>query len=641
MDEHLLETLRTSELGCGIGTEQLKRLSEAATERKFLSGEVVFEQDDPGNSMLIVAEGRVKISVTRAVGKETFVDHLSVGEHFGEMAMLTGGRRVVTMTAVMDSVLLEFQRDDFQRMMDEIPGLAANLSRTLGFRLRRETTGKKPRNLDRVLGLVQTSQRTHEVLPLVASALTATNETIRVLGNKTFAPSPECRFAESPTDLSSEAEANWIREYLFQQSGHDGHTLLGLNQSMGSERLNAILPQCEQIWWLVEPQDADHARRQLAEVLKANSALADRIYWVWVMNDDVNPNQIPATPTEVSFQDFKALLSSPSSAPGRLQKQSISRLVRHLRRTRIGLALGGGAARGLAHLGVLKTLEQQDIYFDVIAGTSAGALMALPYAFGWEPDHATEVFTRDLTPTWPFRMIPRGKQWFMLYKFRTNGWTGMLKNHFGDVNLEQLPIPLSTVAVDLITGAEVIRDKGNAVNGVLESINLPQIARPILRDGMALVDGGIINNVPSDLLPERGADMVVGVNISAKLSHRFGGNVAGMQTSAMKNAGQFETIMRSNEVQDHLITDLRTSEVDFMVDVNTSEFEFADFTRAKELSEIGAQATEDIIPQLKERLAELEKSESVMTFERLVCSNSNDGIRPGTVPRPGAVPRAK
>ena len=189
----------------------------------------------------------------------------------------------------------------------------------------------------------------------------------------------------------------------------------------------------------------------------------------------------------------------------------------------------------------------------------------------------------------------------------------MLRNHFGDVQLEQLLLPLSTVTVDLITGREVVRDRGDAVNGVLESINLPQISRPILRDGMALVDGGIINNVPSDLLAERGADMVIGVDIASRLSHEFAGNVPGLSRSAMKKAGQFETIMRSNEVQDHLITTLRTSDVDFMINVDTSGYDFADFTLSKELSEVGERAVEAILPDLRQRLAEQEQSESVAT----------------------------
>ncbi len=620
MTDETSEILRTSQLGCGLDDEQITQLSAALTERKIASGDVVFSQDDPGNSLFIVAEGRVKISVARYVGNETFVDHLVAGEHFGEMAMLTGGRRVVTMTAVMDSRLLELQQSDFERLMDEVPGLAANLSRTLGFRLRRETSGQKPRNVDRIVGVVQTSPKTHALLPLVASSLAVGTETIRVLTDSNLSQHDQsCRVSQTPDGLLPSAAADWVREYLGQQTSHDGHTLVGLNNDTTTEALLGILPQCQQIWWLVEPKHAATAKQRLMEVTAANPSLAERVHWVWVLEDGINPETIPAVPSELTQPNFKFVLSPSETSHSRLQKQSISRLVRHLRRTRLGLALGGGAARGLAHLGILKALEREEIYFDIITGTSAGALMALPYTFGWTPEFAAKTFSEDLTPTWLFRKLPKGKQWFLIYKFRSNGWESMLRNHFGNVQLEQLLMPLSTVTVDLITGAEVVRDRGDAVHGVLESINIPQISRPILRDGMALVDGGIFNNVPGDLLPERGADMVVGVNIAARLSHRFSGNVPGMETDKMKNAGQFETIMRSNEVQDHLITALRTSDVDFMIAADTSEFDFADFTRAQELMEVGEQAAERIIPELKQRLNEQENSESVLSSAKPTC----------------------
>lgn len=613
MNSYTNEILRNSQLGCGLDEEQLGQLSAAITERNFVSSESVFQQDDPGNSLFIVAKGRVKITVSKFVGNETFVDYLTVGEHFGEMAMLTGGRRVVSMMAVMDSTLLELEQEAFERLMDEVPGLAANLSRTLGFRLRRETSGKKPRNVARVVGVVQNSIGTQRLLPLVAAALADWKETIRVLSDDPVFPhdSKAYHVSKTPADLPPGTEADWFSEHLARQTNHDGHTLVGLDESASTEKLLGILPQCEQIWWLSEPHNVDDARRRLSELTSASPSLANRIHWVCVLNEDVKPNDVPIAPDSMAPPDFKVILGASVTMPSRLQKQSVSRLVRHLRRTRLGLALGGGAARGLAHLGVLKALEQEEIYFDMITGTSAGALMALPYAYGWTPDFASEMFGRDLRPSWPFRMLPRSKEWFLIYKFRSRGWEQMLRNHFGNVRLEQLPLPLSTVTVDLITGSEVVRDNGDAVNGVLESINLPSIAKPILRDGMALVDGGIINNVPSDLLPERGADMVIGVDISSRLSHRFGGNVPGLSTIAMKNAGQFQTIMRANEVQDHLITDLRTADVDFMISVDTSEFDFADFTRAKELSEIGERAAVAIIPELKKRLAEQEQSESV------------------------------
>ena len=193
---------------------------------------------------------------------------------------------------------------------------------------------------------------------------------------------------------------------------------------------------------------------------------------------------------------------------------------------------------------------------------------------------------------------------------------------FGDVWLEQLRIPLSTVAVDLVSGRQVVRDRGDAVNAVLESINLPTISRPILRDSMALVDGGIFNNVPADLLPDRGADLVVGIDIAAKLSQRFAGNTPGTETHKMRRPGQFETIMPANEVQDHEITALRTKAMDLMISVDTSAFDFADFSKARELAEAGEHAAEQAIPQLKQLLAEQKQSESVSSA-RFVCTPLN------------------
>ena len=620
MQVDIPEVLRKSQLGNGLDDEQLAQVSAALIERKFVSGDVVFRQEDSAGSLFIVARGRVKISVSHHVGEEKFVDHLTVGEHFGEIGVLTGGRRVVTMTSVMDSILLELEQAEFERLMDDVPHLAANLSRTLGFRLRRETTGKKSRNIDRVIGLVHTSPKTHDVLSLVASKLAEGDETVRIVSDSQLSRPPEaCHLSEIPAGLSVPNETDWVRAYLGEQTNHDGQTLLGLKEEASNEKLLGVLPQCQQVWWLVEPEHEKAARQRLSELTRANSSLVNRIHWVWVMNDDINPNSIPPAPDTLTLPTFKVVLSRSISQPSRLQKQSISRLVRHVRGTRLGLALGGGAARGLAHLGVLKVLEREDIYVDLITGTSAGALMALPYAFGWAPDFASKTFSAALTPSWLFRMLPRGKQWYMIYKFRSNSWDGMLREYFGDVQLDQLLTPLSTVTVDLITGAEVVRDTGDAVNGVLESINLPQIARPILRDGMALVDGGIINNVPSDLLPERGADMVIGVDISSQLRHRFAGNVPGLANSQLKKPGQFETIMRSNEVQDHLITALRTSNVDFMIDVDTSEYAFADFTVGEQLSEVGERAAEAILPELKRRLADQENSESLMSGVRPFC----------------------
>ncbi len=615
------DVLKNSQLCCGLSDRQVQQVSDAAHHVSYSSGDVVFRQNEPGDSMFIVVNGRVKIEVSRTGGDDRLVDHLTVGEHFGEMAMLTGGQRAVTMTAIMDSELLELKQDAFQNLLATVPGLAANVCRTLGFRLRRETTGRRPSSKPRVVALVNNSPRTQQLLPHIATALASEGDIIRVLtdcvqpvGNGSMQYVVE----EIPRELAQTEKIAWIHKSLSRQTRHDGHTLVNVTLRKTHGELQDILAQCEQIWWLTEPDVSATAIRALRALLAHQPTWSSRIHWVSILsNADSLPDRVPED-LELAQPDFKVVFSQ-AHVPTRNQKQSISRLVHQLQGTRIGLALGGGAARGLAHLGVLNALEREGIYFDLISGTSAGALMALPYACGWDLDYAIATFQQDLTPGWFFRQLPRGNQWYMLFKYRIGGWEPLLRRHFGDVRLEQLHIPLSTVAVDLVSGRQVIRDRGDAVDAVLESINLPRISRPILRDGMALVDGGIFNNVPADLLPERGADLVIGIDVAAGLSQKFAGNSPATPTQQMRRPGQLETIMRANEVQDHEITALRTRAVDLMISVDTSAFEFADFTKAAELAAMGERAAEAAMPQLKQLLAKQRESISDAS-SRFVCT---------------------
>jgi predicted acylesterase/phospholipase RssA len=192
--------------------------------------------------------------------------------------------------------------------------------------------------------------------------------------------------------------------------------------------------------------------------------------------------------------------------------------------------------------------------------------------------------------------------------FRTGAWDRMLRPYLGDTRIEQLQIPFFTVACDLVSGQAVVRDRGDAINAVLESINFPPVARPILRDGMALIDGGVLNNVPADILPEQGADLIVGVDVTARLRQRFARNTPATSTEQMRRPGVIETLWRVTEVQDYNISNLRTgSLVDLMICPDTSGFDFVDFSQGIPLAEMGEAAAEEAIPQLRQMLEDLEE----------------------------------
>jgi NTE family protein len=181
------------------------------------------------------------------------------------------------------------------------------------------------------------------------------------------------------------------------------------------------------------------------------------------------------------------------------------RIVRTMKK--IGLALGGGAARGLAHIGTLKVLAEEAIAPDFVAGTSAGSLIGalLCAGFSWHEirKRAIQVSWSDLVePIFPIMGLVKSEK---LEK--------LLGTMLSDRSFEELNIPLSVVTVDILTGDEVILRSGSVARAVQASCSIPGLFKPVDRDDRLLVDGGLINNLPSNIVREMGAEVVIAVDL--------------------------------------------------------------------------------------------------------------------------------
>jgi len=187
----------------------------------------------------------------------------------------------------------------------------------------------------------------------------------------------------------------------------------------------------------------------------------------------------------------------------------------NLRRKRIGLALGGGVVRGLAHVGVITALEDTGIEIDYLAGTSAGAILAVLYSAGMKaPDIAQMAaklqWWRIARPVWPRRG---------LVSFNILGdW---LRRSIGDLEFSDLRIPCSVVATDIETGEMVTFNQGKVIPAVQASCSLPGLVEPVEIDGRLLCDGGITNMLPVTTLRAMGAEYVIGVDIFSFKLRRF------------------------------------------------------------------------------------------------------------------------
>jgi predicted acylesterase/phospholipase RssA len=213
---------------------------------------------------------------------------------------------------------------------------------------------------------------------------------------------------------------------------------------------------------------------------------------------------------------------------------------------------------------------------------------------------------RDLRPPRLIRSLPNWPNWYLVAQYRRRAWDGLLRQYLHDWRLEQLLIPFHAVTVDLVQVGTVVRSQGDAVHAILESINLPIVSKPILSDGMALVDGGVLNNLPADVLAESGVDFVVGVDVSSHVRPDFAGNRPGMPTANMKDAGVLDTLFRIFESQAHHLGKYRNRAVDFWIKPDVSSFGIAEFHRTAEIALAGETAALESIPTLRQHLADLE-----------------------------------
>ncbi|SMB22781.1 NTE family protein RssA [Sterolibacterium denitrificans] len=186
------------------------------------------------------------------------------------------------------------------------------------------------------------------------------------------------------------------------------------------------------------------------------------------------------------------------------------------RRRKLGIALGGGSARGWAHIGVLRALEELGVRPDLVCGTSIGALVGAAYAVG-ELDRL-EDWVRGMGVGDVLRFLDFRLSAGLLKGERL---TQYLRDNFSDLPIEDMPMPFAAVATALSTGAEIWLREGSTMDAVRASIALPGIFTPIMSEGRVLVDGGLVNPVPVSLARAMGADVVIAVDLNSDVLGRY------------------------------------------------------------------------------------------------------------------------
>jgi len=263
------------------------------------------------------------------------------------------------------------------------------------------------------------------------------------------------------------------------------------------------------------------------------------------------------------------------------------------RKIKIGLALGGGAARGFAHIGVIKALEAQGIVPDIVVGTSAGSVVGALYAAG------SNGF--DLQRTAMDMDEAAISDWALPFFSKVSGVLkgDALQNYVNkavkNVPIERLKIPFGAVATDLNTGKPILFQRGNTGQAVRASSAVPSVFQPVKIGNRSYVDGGLVAPVPVKFAKDMGADFVIAVNIST-------------QTEAQAAASSLEVLMQTFSIMGQRLNYYELKEADIVIAPALGGMGGSDFAGRNRAILAGEQAAAAVMPQIKAKLRAKQQS---------------------------------
>jgi NTE family protein len=250
----------------------------------------------------------------------------------------------------------------------------------------------------------------------------------------------------------------------------------------------------------------------------------------------------------------------------------------------VGVALGGGSARGFAHIGVLQALDEANIPVSIVAGTSAGALVGAFYAAGFSPWKMQEVAlkVRDIDVA----DLSSGNRRGMLGGAALRR---LVNSYLDNMPIEKMPRRFAAVTTDLATGEMVALRRGDTGGAVAASCSIPGVFIPAMFEGRELVDGGLTSPLPVGVARQMGANVVIAVDV-------------GGRPSSQPRPGLYEIILQSFEIMGRSLAQLEAKSANLLIQPRTDAFDSADFSARKEMIEAGYVAGLAAVPGLRRSL---------------------------------------
>jgi len=582
----LLLALRRSELFASLSADAMTALQAQLTPVTLMSGEVLFEEGEPSDSLYIVISGRLRV-VSRATDdqSERLVADLGHGEIVGEMGLVCDEPRSATVVAIRDTNLAKLSESGLNQLAANCAQpIYSAIIRQLASRLKNETAGIRTRKpTARCLAVVGLS----EDVPIGAFTDSLSNELAKT---------------GAVLRLSSERV-----DSLFG--------VPGAAQSMGGDEvqarfvdwLNGKETRYSKLVYEADPSNSAWTARCLrqadlilvvararADYLEAGSQAMDlwgvgepskKTRILVIVHDDGN------TPPKGTREWTLRIPAAHHFHIRMNNERDFARLTRFLNDRSVGLALGGGFARGIGHIGVIRAMRELDIPIDMVGGTSMGAVIAAECAFEWEYQQMLE-----LTCKYSAASMQRDYT-LPVVSFLTGRKVSQALMDFGaNKDIEDMWLPYFCVSANLTRAEGKVHLSGNVSRSVIASSRAPGVFPPVTWDNELLFDGGLVDVVPSDVTRDLvGQGTVISVAASPVIVH---GNVDyGLSFSGWEGLrrrlfskkdrlpGLLELLMRTLDFGRTPAARLRHL-ADAYLTLPLGNFTYGDFGRGAEIAEI-------------------------------------------------------
>ena len=656
-----------------------QRIARKCILEEFKKGEIIRREGDPADFFYCVVSGRIEAYTLGASGAKDNVEFIHRGMNFGVISVFTGENHSLNFEALNDSVILKIAKDDFHAILKTVPDLAIEFNQSLSKRVRSHVVGKRSVFESTIISIYSPMKGTGSSTYAVNLAVSLQQQTkknvifvnIHVNNNQTkdlSGASPVINAFELKDVVGDHVK-------IFESIQKNNANIHWLNvafdpEDLGFKRMISPLVSTlvgtyhyvivdlpnnmdEFVFETLTQSDVVHLmsvdrRKDLEQIREEIDRLAlslkerfkeDRIkvvvraqhedsyftpeeisnvldFGVYAILPQLKPNEIKQS--DQGNGALPACLCEEKSAYG----QAIRRVARQIGGVMVGVVLGGGAALGVAHVGVIRVLERENIPVDVIVGSSMGALIGAIWATG---RNASELETVA-------REFENKKNMLKLFDpvFPIQGLIGgrlirhWLRGHLGDKTFQDTHIPIKIVSYDIVRREEIVINTGTLVEAVRQSIAIPGVIEPVIKGEQVIIDGGVLNPLPTNVLVQMGIKKIIAINVLQSpeetsegheiLKHKMKQQAAipfrmgpwhfiafriQRMFEKLLNPNISDIIVRTLQASEYVIAEQSAQQADVLIHPDLTGINWFELYKVNDLIQRGEEATVAALPKIK------------------------------------------